>query len=215
MIKKKFIDLVEGQSAYQFPYIALMTLLCILFIFLYAYYMKQLDESSLSKVARIAEQVKEDFSSDATVAKMMKIEASERGVKISFPNALLFEKGTADLKEEVKPTLEVFAESIKSFSSDYTIAVEGNTDNSQVWYGGNYSSNREISLYRALSLVELFVRVGNASDRFSALGNDQYNPVFPNDTPEHCAANRRIELIIRKKSDEVRSFTKFEKSLVQ
>ena len=49
---------------------------------------------------------------------------------------------------------------------------------------------------RSAAIVRYFVSKGLAAERFSAIGRGEYHPLFPNDTPEHKALNRRAEIIV-------------------
>jgi chemotaxis protein MotB len=201
-MNRKKINLMDAQNAYQFPYIAVMTILCIFFLMMYAYYNKLFEESAAVRNENIAKKVKKDLSNNKILKDSTDVEVMEDGVKVTLQTSIIFDLGSANLKEWVVPTLGNLSESINALPEDYTVAIEGHTDNAPVWYGGDFASNWELSLYRSLSLIDLFVKRGSNPDRFAARGYGEYKPLFPNDTPEHRAANRRVEILIRKKSVE-------------
>jgi chemotaxis protein MotB len=203
-MNKKPLDLSAAQSSYQFPYIAVMTIFCIFFMMMYAYYAK-LFADTREENKRVVEQVKEDVQSDPELSRATTVELTEDGIKLTLPTAILFGAGSANLKDEVKTVLGKLSSTIKALPGEFKVRIDGHTDDAPVWYGGDYSSNWELSLYRSLSLIDLFVREGNDADRFIASGYGEYRPLHPNDTLEHRAANRRVEIIIEKKEMEMKS----------
>jgi chemotaxis protein MotB len=61
-----------------------------------------------------------------------------------------------------------------------------------------------LSLYRSLSIIDLCIAQGIAAERFVATGYSEYRPLYPNDSAEHKAANRRVEIVIRHRETESR-----------
>jgi len=48
-------------------------------------------------------------------------------------------------------------------------------------------------------VIRFFIdEAGLSPDRFSAVGYGEHEPLYPNDTPEHRALNRRIEIIVKR-----------------
>ena len=197
-MKKKSLDLSAAQNAYMFPYIAVMTVFCIFFMMMYVYYYRLLEDTANDN-KKVTEQIKEDVKSNKELEEATKVEFTPDGIRLTLPTSLLFDRGSARIRDEVVPTLQKLSVSINALPEDVKVTVEGHTDDSPVWYGGDFSSNWELSLYRSLSLIDLFVREGSIPGRFIACGFGEYQPLFPNDTPEHRAANRRVEIIIKKK----------------
>jgi len=79
----------------------------------------------------------------------------------------------------------------------YTVLIEGHTDNEPLLSGSRYASNWELSLARAMSVVDYLVTdEGIAPERLGVAAFGEYHPRFPNDTSLHRAANRRIEISI-------------------
>jgi outer membrane protein OmpA-like peptidoglycan-associated protein len=61
---------------------------------------------------------------------------------------------------------------------------------------GSAESQRKLSLMRAKAVVDLLSGHGIAADRFMYQGKGGSEPIAPNDTEEHMAKNRRVEIII-------------------
>jgi len=71
------------------------------------------------------------------------------------------------------------------------ITVEGYTDNS-----GTPSQNRELSQKRAEAVKKLMIQYGIDSEKITAVGKGELNPIANNDVPEGRALNRRIEIVV-------------------
>jgi|GEM_PF-785737 len=195
-IKKK-LNLSETQLRYMVPYVDMMTTLCIFFLLLYGLFMAFKTDVETNQGKLMASQVSAAMASDPELKDAAKIEVKKDSVKLSLESSVMFGLGSAKLRPVTVPTLVKLAEVFKNLPPEYEVVVEGNTDNAPVFYGGDYTSNWELSLYRALSLIQLFTENGNSEDRFAAAGYSEYNQLYPNDTPEHQAANRRVEIVIK------------------
>lgn len=139
------------------------------------------------------------------------VKVTRREVIITLPEALLFESGKAKLSEAAKPVVRRIGKLLLQFPGK--IAVEGYTDNVPIhqtpapgarsWEialarsggEGPYASNWELSAARALQVVHLLTREKVvAPDKLVAKAFGPSQPVAPNDTDEHRALNRRIEI---------------------
>jgi chemotaxis protein MotB len=118
----------------------------------------------------------------------------KRGLVISLNNAIFFEPGSADIKQEYAGILQGIADIVNVM--DNYIRIEGHTDNIPM-SSPIYPSNWELSTARAVSVVRLFLNEPNASpDKFLAVGYGEYRPVADNSTAEGRAKNRRIDIIV-------------------
>ncbi len=127
-----------------------------------------------------------------------KIEVTEQEMTVPILKVTLFDLGDRNLKNEAIPALDEVAALLRNMPNE--VIVEGHTDNLPV-SGGTYQSNWELSIARALSVIEYFVSKGLNPERFIAAGYGEYHPIYPNDTPENRALNRRIEInIIRRRN---------------
>jgi len=178
------------------PYIGVMTILCIFFLIQYADYSEKLKQKNAERNENMAQTVKEDLKELENV----KVEVMEDGIKVTLPSSVIFDLSVAKLKDAVLPTLQKLAASIKDLDNRYLVVVDGHTDNAPVFYGGDFSSNWELSLYRSISVIDFLIREGNTPDLFVAAGHGEFTPLYPNDTPEHQAYNRRVEILISKRS---------------
>ncbi len=128
----------------------------------------------------------------------VKIEITEQQMTVPILKVTLFDLGDENLKSEAIPALTEVAELLKNLPNE--VIVEGHTDNVPIT-GGVYQSNWELSITRALSVIEYFISKGLSPERFIVAGYGEYHPLYPNDTPENRALNRRIEInIIRRRT---------------
>ena len=120
---------------------------------------------------------------------------TEKGLLITLSSTVIFQFGEADINPESFPILDKIAAAISKMSE--FVRVEGHTDNVPVVYSKRFPSNWELSIKRAVNVVKYFVQVREISpQRLSAVGYGESKPLFANDTPEHRARNRRVEILL-------------------
>lgn len=134
-----------------------------------------------------------DLLTASNMASEVSIRNNIEGVLISLSEKLLFEPGTAVLKPEGPPVLDKVAQMVLPLDND--IRVVGHTDSTPP-VDPRYPTNWELSAARAVTVVNYMVAAGVAPERFTASGRADYEPIFPNDTPEHRAFNSRADIII-------------------
>jgi chemotaxis protein MotB len=118
-----------------------------------------------------------------------------RGIVLHINGENLFDSGKIEIKAEAFPVLDAIADAIQGCPNDITIM--GHTDDIPV-ESDLYKSNWELSLYRGLSVLEYFLKEKKLQAlRFAVGGYGSARPLYPNDTPEGRASNRRIEIIFK------------------
>jgi chemotaxis protein MotB len=92
---------------------------------------------------------------------------------------------------------------------DINIAVEGHTDNKKVKNLGQIKDNWDLSVLRATS-VSLYLTEVEKIDphRLTATGKSEYQPIDPGTTTDALAKNRRIEIVLSPKLDELYNLIK-------
>jgi chemotaxis protein MotB len=118
-----------------------------------------------------------------------------RGVVVTFPDAVLFPSGSAEIKRDATEMLNNLAGTLNAVPG--RITIEGHTDNVPLSPGARYASNWELSTARAASILHFLVLDGLDPNRFSIAGYAEYRPVANNATEDGRARNRRVELVIR------------------
>ncbi len=135
--------------------------------------------------------------------KGLTVEQRDGKVYVSLENKLLFDSGSwtvgANGKTAVKQLGNVLGD-----NPDIAVLIEGHTDNVPYGGSGNLKGNWDLSAKRATAIVNI-LRENKSIDpkNLTAAGRGEYAPVAPNDTAENKAKNRRIEVILTPKLDEV------------
>jgi len=117
---------------------------------------------------------------------------TSKGFELSIADYLLFglEPGKADIAPEMESFLDEMIEIMRQES--YLIQIEGHTDDYPVT-SQQFPSSWELSTARAVTILRYFVEKGGISPlRLSAAGFGKYHPLYPNETAEDRAKNRRV-----------------------
>ncbi len=129
----------------------------------------------------------------------VRLKIEDKGLVVTFVAEVLFDSGKAKLKKGSFPILAKVARILKEEVAGYGINIEGHTDNQPIKHSP-WKSNWELSSHRALSVLHRLEKEGVRSQRMSATGFGEYNPVASNDTSEGKSLNRRVEIVIVPKS---------------
>ncbi|MDA1284442.1 MAG: peptidoglycan-binding protein [Proteobacteria bacterium] len=124
-----------------------------------------------------------------------------QGDRFVFQSEILFSSGSAEIQTKGKVALSsvsaTILELIDELPTDlnWILQVDGHTDKIPI-YTDQFPSNWELSHTRALEVVKFFISQGIPSDRLSANGYSDNQPLSLGNTPEDLKSNRRIELKI-------------------
>lgn len=149
--------------------------------------------------------LKDAISSALTDFEGKGLTVEQRGGKVyvSMENKLLFQSGSwavgVNGKEAVRQLGTVLAD-----NPEIAILIEGHTDN--VPYAGNtqISGNWDLSTKRATAIVNILRENTSINpENLTAAGRGEYAPITTNETAEGKAKNRRIEVILTPKLDEI------------
>lgn len=125
------------------------------------------------------------------------VSIQERGVVISIKEKVLFKPGSAVIEDASKQTLESIGRVLLSIPGNH-IRVEGHTDSDPI-NTPQFPSNWELSAARSTNVLRFIVdRVGINPRIISAVGYGEFTPKVPNDSVEHKAMNRRVDIVILK-----------------
>ena len=123
-------------------------------------------------------------------------------VYISMQESLLFPSGSAVVNTKGKDALAKVA-AVLNTSADVNIDVEGHTDNVPI-KTKMYPDNWSLSTARATSIAHVLIDEYHVSPaKLIASGRSEYDPIAPNATPDGRAQNRRTEIILEPKLDEL------------
>ena len=114
---------------------------------------------------------------------------TDNELKVNVPSDFSFDVGRANVKPEMRPVLDQFAQGL---DPNMHVRVIGHTDST-----GSDSVNNPLSMDRAQSVRSYLVNKGVASSRIDTDGKGSYLPVADNATPGGRARNRRVEIFLR------------------
>lgn len=87
---------------------------------------------------------------------------------------------------------------------DINIMVEGHTDDVPVLKGSRFQDNWDLSVLRATSVIRVILENSKIDPkRITAAGRGEYLPIDPRKTPDARQKNRRTEIILTPKLDEL------------
>jgi chemotaxis protein MotB len=141
----------------------------------------------------VVERLRERLGDDLAAGRVQ-IERAPDAVVLRFPDAILFERGKAELRLGARQILERVAGVIQGLSNP--IEAEGHTDTLPI-RSAQFPSNWELSVARATAVVRYLVEAHAVSPvRIAARGVGEHKPLFPNDAVRGEPRNRRVELRI-------------------
>jgi chemotaxis protein MotB len=124
-------------------------------------------------------------------------------VYVSLTDKLLFPSGSIVIDDKGKQALKQLA-AVLNKEQDINLAVEGHTDNKKVISLGQIKDNWDLSVLRATSVSRYLIEVEKvAPARVTATGKGEFQPIDPTDSNEARAKNRRIEIVLSPKLDEL------------
>ena len=163
-------------------------------------------ESLIAAKEAAMKKLKETLSKSlkAFEGKGLTVHQKDGKVYVSVENKLLFESGSWAVGPEGKKAV-VAVGKVLGDNPDISILIEGHTDNDK--FGGavgQIENNWDLSTKRATAIVNILAEnKAVKKDNLTAAGRGEYAPLMSNDTPEGKAKNRRIEIILTPKLDEI------------
>jgi len=118
-------------------------------------------------------------------------------VYVSLSQNLLFAKGSDQIDTKGREAIQKVS-TVLAQNPDIQITVEGHTDTD-----GTAERNWDLSVTRATSVINIMTKSGVDPKRITAAGRGYYAPVAANDSEENKSLNRRTEIILSPKLDEL------------
>ena len=135
--------------------------------------------------------------------KGLTVEQRDGKVYVSMENKLLFSSGSWAVGSEGARAVKQLG-SVLGDNPDIAVLIEGHTDNVPYKGNGILTSNWDLSTKRATAIVNILRQNNNINpENLTAAGRGEFAPVATNSTPEGKAKNRRIEVILTPKLDEL------------
>ena len=134
----------------------------------------------------------------------LSIEVREGKLYVSMSNQLLFPSGSDQVNTRGNEAIVALAQVMKN--SDLEIMVEGHTDNVPI-RTACYEDNWDLSVHRASSVTRVLVEEGIGAERIIPCGRSYFKPIATNETAEGRQQNRRTELVLAPKLDQLWELT--------
>lgn len=152
-------------------------------------------DQGLKESEELAEKIEEAIKEN-NMADVVDVHFTAQYVELTLKGSLLFESGSAMLKEDILPTIDKIGLILQKYAVG-TVEIEGHTDNVPISGGGKYASNDELSSARALSVFNYLIDTTSLNPAsIKHAGRGEYVPIADNSTPEGRAKNRRVEVRI-------------------
>lgn len=133
----------------------------------------------------------------------LSVEVKNGKVYVSLAEQLLFKSGSKTVDKKGQDALKKLAVALKD-KNDLNISVEGHTDDVPMVAGtSGMQDNWDLSVLRATSIVRILTDNGVDPTRVSASGRGEFLPVDAEKTKEARKKNRRTEIILTPKLDEL------------
>lgn len=123
-------------------------------------------------------------------------------VYVSMQESLLFPSGSAVVNQKGQDALARVA-GVLNINPDINVEIEGHTDSIPI-KNKLYIDNWALSTARATSIARVMINEYLVpAERITASGRGEFDPIGSNSTPEGRAQNRRTEIILEPKLDEL------------
>lgn len=153
-----------------------------------------LEQEGLKESEELAEKIEEAINEN-NMADVIDVQFTAQYVELTLKGALLFESGSATLKEDILPTIDKVGLILQKYATG-TVEIEGHTDNVPI-SGGRYASNDELSSARALAVFNYLIETTSLNPAYiKHAGRGEYVPIADNSSAEGRAKNRRVEIRI-------------------
>ncbi len=125
-------------------------------------------------------------------------------IYVSMDESLLFASGKTDVQPKGIEALKGLAKVLDQ-NADINIMVEGHTDDVNMKGSGEIKDNWDLSVMRATSVTKIILSSSPNIDqkRITSAGRGEFFPLDPAKTPEARKKNRRTEIILTPKLDEL------------
>jgi chemotaxis protein MotB len=168
---------------------------------------KRLDELEAMIAAKEAsmKKLKETLSKalNSFEGKGLTVEQKNGKVYVSMENKLLFNSGSWAVGTEGKKAVVELGK-VLGDNPDIAVLIEGHTDDDAFTASGPIADNWDLSTKRATAIVTILGENKKVNKQnLTAAGRGQFSPLMPNTTPEGKAKNRRIEIILTPRLDEI------------
>jgi len=124
-------------------------------------------------------------------------------VYVSLSEQLLFKSGSTKIDPKGQEALQKLAQALRD-QQDVNVLVEGHTDDVPISKGTlGMKDNWDLSVLRATEITRILTTAGLTPERVTPSGRSKFVPVAQNTSADQRALNRRTEIILTPKLDEL------------
>jgi chemotaxis protein MotB len=171
--------------------------------------LKELEDLIAAKEASMRK-LKETLSNalNGFEGKGLTVEQKNGKVYVSMENKLLFNSGSWAVGTEGKKAV-VEVGKVLGDNPDISVLIEGHTDDDPFGGSGPIADNWDLSTKRATAIVAILSENKSVNKQnLTAAGRGEFSPLASNATAEGKAKNRRIEIILTPRLDEIAEMLK-------
>nr|WP_315160581.1 OmpA family protein [uncultured Flavobacterium sp.] len=155
-------------------------------------------EASMKKLKETLSKALNSFE-----GKGLTVEQKNGKVYVSMENKLLFNSGSWAVGAEGKKAV-IEVGKVLGDNPDISVLIEGHTDDDAFTASGPIADNWDLSTKRATAIVAILSENKKINKQnLTAAGRGEFSPLASNATAEGKAKNRRIEIILTPRLDEI------------
>ncbi len=155
-------------------------------------------EASMKKLKETLSKALNSFE-----GKGLTVEQKNGKVYVSMENKLLFNSGSWAVGSEGKKAVTEVGK-VLGDNPEISVLIEGHTDNDAFTASGPIADNWDLSTKRATAIVAILSENKKINKQnLTAAGRSEFSPLASNSTAEGKAKNRRIEIILTPRLDEI------------
>ena len=140
--------------------------------------------------------------------KGLTVEQKNGKVYVSMENKLLFKSGSWAVGSEGKNAV-VEVGKVLGDNPDISVLIEGHTDDDPFGGSGPIADNWDLSTKRATAIVAILSENKSVNKQnLTAAGRGEFSPLASNNSAEGKSKNRRIEIILTPRLDEIAEMLK-------
>ncbi|NGY36603.1 OmpA family protein [Flavobacterium sp. XN-5] len=162
-------------------------------------------ESLIAAKEAAMKKLKETLSNalNSFEGKGLTVEQKNGKVYVSMENKLLFNSGSWAVGSEGKKAVVELGK-VLGDNPDISVLIEGHTDDDRFSASGPIADNWDLSTKRATAIVAILSENKNINKQnLTAAGRGEFSPLASNSSAEGKAKNRRIEIILTPRLDEI------------
>lgn len=122
-----------------------------------------------ASLSSIQEEIEEKIAQEG-LQELVRTDLTDEGLRLSLDSGLVFDSGSAEIRQEQGQVLEQMLETLVPYADRYAFAVEGHTDTTPIGAGSPYASNWELSTSRANAVRSRLELVGVDRERIRVEG---------------------------------------------